>query len=271
MLVLSRALSAPRIVSSDAAATAGVTGLRVRQVAALLLVYERGPQRTLELGVMLGRMAGQPVVDLFRRLGLMTLTGRGRDSRLSLTESGGQLASAFATVLDRLWTSAIGDLPESRVSDALGALGLVEGIPAETPRSRGFPVELIVVLDRLVAHTVDGILMFADDPGLRDAALRPLLLLANGPATATAMGYGLGVGAPAVNVALASPRRAGLVERHQNSLQLTPIGERVVRRIRLASDAFWLDVEQAGGAQLRSDAQMLLTNLGRGFPANARP
>lgn len=270
MLVLSRALSAPRIVCANAAAATGVPGLRVRQIAALLLVHNRGPQRTLELGVTLGTMAGQPVVKEYRRLGLMTLTGRGRDRRLALTESGEELASAFATVLDRLWRRVISDLPEPRVSEVLDVLGSVSGRPAAVSRPLGFPVELIVVLDRLVAQTVDGILLFADEPGLRDAALRPLLLLEDGPATPTALGLELGVGAPAVNLALADSHRTGRIEWYQKSLRLTGAGERVARRIRLASDALWLDVEQAGGGQIRSDAQLLLTNLGRGFPATAR-
>lgn len=202
LLVLSRALGAPRIACTDAAATTGVTGLRASQVAAILLVRERGPQRMLDLGVLLGRMAGQPVVDAYRRLGLMTLTGRGRASRLSLTRSGEELASAFATVLDRLWTRATRDLPRPQLSAVADLLGAISGTPTETAKPSGFPVELIVVLDHLVARMVEDILVFADHPGLRDAALRPLLVLANGPSSPAILGSELGVGAPAVNVAL---------------------------------------------------------------------
>ena len=219
---------------------------------------------------MLGRMAGQPVVDTFRLLGFLTLTGRGRVGRLSLTEPGERLASAFASAVDKLWTSAIGSLPKSSVCDVLVALGSLSVRSGPASKPTGFPVELIVVLDRLVAETVEGILKFTGEPSLRDGALRPLLLLADGPATATALGSELGVGAPAVNVALARTHRPGLVEWHQKSLRLTHFGERVVRRITLASDVFWLDVEQAGGAQVLGDAQVLLATLGRGFPANAR-
>lgn len=264
-------MSAPRVLCSPAATAAGVTRLRVSQVAALLLVHARGPQRTTELGALLGRPSGQPVVDTFRRLGLMTLTGRGRDSRLSLTTMGAGVAKSFTTVLDKHWGRSTNKLPESRVNGVLDVLGAVSGRHAETSTSSRFPVDLIGMADQIVAQTVDSILKFAEHPGLRGAALRPLLLLTNGPATPGALGSDLGVGAPAVNVALAPTHRTGLVEWHQTSLRLTEAGETVSRRIRLASDAFWLDVERAGGTQCRSDAQVLLTNLGTGHPANARP
>ena len=272
MLVLSRALSAPRVLCSPAATAAGVTRLRVSQVAALLLVHARGPQRATELGALLGRPTGQPVVAAFRRLGLMTLTGRGQDSRLSLTPLGAGVAQTFTTVLDKHWGRSTNRLPKPRVNGVLEALGAVSGRGAETSPASGYPVDLIVMADQIVAQTVDSILKFADHPGLREATLRPLLLLlTNGPSTPAALGYELGVGAPAVNVALAPTHRTGLVEWHQTSLRLTAEGERVVRRIRLASDAFWLDVERTGGTRCRSDAQVLLTNLGTGHPANARP
>jgi hypothetical protein len=188
-----------------------------------------------------------------------------------LTDSGEELTSVFATVLDRLWRRATRALPESQVTGVLGVLGSVTGRSAPALEPTGFPVELFVALDCVVAHMVDSILMFTNDPGLRDGALRPLQLLANRPATATALGSEVGVGAPAVNVALAQAHRAGLVEWHQKNLRLTDVGRLAVRRIRLASDLFWLDVELAGGAQILGDAQVLLANLGRGFPANARP
>lgn len=131
-------------------------------------------------------------------------------------------------------------------------------------------MELIIVLDHLVGHLVEDTLLFVDHPGLRDAALRPLLLLANGPATPATLAPELGIGAPAINVALAHAHRTDVVEWHQRNLRLTDLGERVVRRVRLASDALWLDVEHAGSAQARQSTQSLLTNIGRGFPANAR-
>jgi hypothetical protein len=39
-------------------------------------------------------------------MGLMALSGRGRESRVSLTDSGAELASAFETALEGLWIRA---------------------------------------------------------------------------------------------------------------------------------------------------------------------
>jgi hypothetical protein len=152
----------------------------------------------------------------------------------------------------------------------LDALGAVSGRRIAS-RSTGFPIELIPVLLHLVVKTEQRVLKFADSPGLCGAALRPLLLLAHGAVTATAVGCELGIGAAAVNVALASSHRMGLVEWRNNDLTLTEAGERLVRRIRLASDVLWLDLEQANGATLRTDAQALLANMGGGSPAGACP
>lgn len=270
LLVLSRARSAPKVVCLRDAAAAGVDSLSTVQVAALLFLSHRGTLRTSELTTLLGRGHDQRPVEAFRRAGHVTLTGRGYGSRLTLTDSGRDLAATLGARLDALWARATDGLTRPRQAAALEALRAVSGRPVEAAASTGFPIDLIVVLDCLTAAGVADVLRFVDQPALVEAALRPLLLLAQRPATAVTLGADLGIGAPGVNVALAPSVRAGLVERHQRLLQLTAAGERIARRITLASDVFWLDVEQAAGVQVRRDAQTLLADLGRGFPASAR-
>lgn len=270
LLVLSRALSAPRQVCQDAATAAGVDVLLARRVAALLFLHARGAVGISELAAFLDRTTGQPQVAAFRRLGLVTLAGAARDRRLSLTAAGARLASVFADRLDPLWSRATAGLSTAHQAAVLHALWSVGGRPAVESDTAHFPIGLIVVLDALLAQLVRDTLSFVDNPELGEAAVRPLLLLAPNPATASALGVELGIGAAAVNLGMGPALGIGLVERHQNRLHLTMSGNQAVRRITLASDAFWLDIERAGGGHTRADAQMLLGNLGRDFPASAR-
>jgi hypothetical protein len=199
-------------------------------VAALLFLDRRGPVRIPELAAFLDRTTGQPQVAAFRRLGLVTLAGAARDKRLSLTARGARLASVFAERLDPLWSRATAGLSRVRQAAVLHALSSVGGRPAVEPDTSHFPIELIVLLDLLLARLVSDTLSFVDSPELGEAALRPLLLLAAHPATAWALGVELGIGSAAVNLGVGPALGIGLVERHQNRLHLTMSGNQAVRR-----------------------------------------
>lgn len=87
----------------------------------------------------------------------------------------------------------------------------------------------------------------------------------------TEMGAELGVGAPAIYVALAPQHRIGLVEWDRRSLRLTEAGKRVARRIRLASDLLWLDIEEIRGCRVEIGCSDAAIHPGRGLSGERAP
>jgi len=243
LLVLSRAL--PSGVCQGLASAAGLGALLSFRLAALQLLHTRGPMRSSELAALLERTTAQGQVAEFRRLGLVTLTGPALHQRLSLTTAGTDLATSCAARRDMLSSQATLGIPTPRQDAALQALRSI-GARHALALGAHFPIEVMVALDILPARLVSDILMFIDSPELGEAALRPLLILAQSqvdgcPADAEVdAADGTGRAAPEPS----TPHHGGETRPHGGShLQPTPSGSAsskpAARRLELTHRACW--------------------------------
>lgn len=277
LISLSRAT---RSITAGCIEAAAPVSLRGADVEVLLTTNLTGSIRHGDLALRLHRSTIQPVTGPLRRQGLLALTGYGHASKLELTAEGLATCRTISTYLDHRWDDLVGIRRRAEVAVAVQAIrSLVSEpnpgqLPAVSTSAPGWPDGLLATLTQATHQLAAATLAHLNHPEMREAALRPMLLLQPGPRDAGDLAHELGISRAAVNIALATPLHHHLIRRagpRPAMLALTPAGAQVASQMAEASESLWLTVAHQLGPHAAVNAASLVADIGSNAPASARP